>query len=89
MSFVLRVRDGAVYNNAFVDTTQEMSDFVAPLYAGNVNIRVYLFECTTSTPAPVARAVFRTFDPADENHIIYYVESLSGAKLFDFDFYLA
>lgn len=86
--FVLRVKDGATYNDAYVATTQEMGEFVAPIYAGNVNVRVSLFELTTSTPAPVARAVFRTFDPEDANHVIYYVESLGGAKLFDFDFHL-
>lgn len=86
--YVLRVKDNAVYNDAYVGSTAEMGEFVAPIYAGNVNVRVSIFELTSSTAAPVARAVFRTIDPEDVNHIIYYVESLSGAKLFDFDFHL-
>lgn len=84
--YLLRVKDGSSWTTTLVSDSEEITSVVAPIYRGNQDCRVYLFEFVTTLPQPKALAVLKSFDPEDENIVIFWIESTSGAKLFSFRF---
>lgn len=92
--YVVRVQNretpGAFFwTNGWAQTHQQMADLIQPVFKNALKTRVYIMECKEAGPLPVSLAAFPTIDPENENHIIVFVQTLSGANLFDFDFTLA
>lgn len=83
---LLRIKDGPVWWTRLLGLPEEIEELVAPVYRDNPECRVYLYDFSTPLPAPRPLAVLKGFAPDDENHVIYSVESMSGAKLFSFGF---
>lgn len=94
-NYIIRVQDRSVpgaftWTDGWVHNGAEMAAVYAPIYRTASVCRLYLYECLngTTTSTPVGRAPFTYVDPEDSNHILVQVETLSGAALFTFDFYL-
>lgn len=86
MTYLVRTKKiPTVGQVTLAETAEDIAAFVAPTYRADTTIRIYLFQLgTAAVPSPLA--VTRAYDPADDNQIVWLVQTLGGLSLFEFRF---